>query len=300
MNTNSSMRNAECGIRDGWRASRTLLAATLLAFILHHSSFILSAFPPALPHTIYGMARDEYGNPLRTNALIVLTTASGATVTAQVDPEDEPGVNYRLVVPLDAGVKSDAYKAGALQGTVAFRLRVIINNATFLPLEMTGDYSLLGQPGKQTRIDLTLGEDTNGNGLPDAWERAMIAARGWNVSLTNLTASSSLGGNGVTLLQEYVAGTYGFEDGNGLNLAIARVEAGTPVLEFLAVRGRSYTIVGSTNLKTWAPVPFRPLLPDADPDPVSSYLSPDVRLLQVAVPAPATGAVPLFYKLQIQ
>ncbi|MBI5800999.1 MAG: hypothetical protein HZA92_09795 [Verrucomicrobia bacterium] len=298
MNTTSPTRNAERGTRTSRRAS--LLATALLAFILHLSTFILSAFPPALPHTIYGMARDEYGNPLRTNATIVLTTSTGLSVSAQVETELEPGVNYRLVVPLDSGVKSDAYKTGALQSTVPFRIRVTINNATFLPIEMTGDYSLLGQPGKQTRIDLTLGEDTNGNGLPDAWERAMIAARGWNVTLNDLTGSSSLGTNGVTLLQEYVAGTYGFEDGNGLNLAIARIEAGTPVLEFLAVRGRTYTIVGSTNLKAWMPVPFRPLLPDADAEPVSTYLSPDVRLLQVAVPASATGTVPLFYKLQIQ
>lgn len=271
-----------------------------LASLLLGLASVATAFPPALPHTIYGMARDEYGNPLRTNAIIVLTTSSGATVTAQVDPEDEPGVNYRLVVPLDSGVKSDAYKTGALQTSVPFRIRVTINNATFLPLEMTGDYSLLGQPGKQTRIDLTLGEDTNGNGLPDAWERAMIAARGWNVSLAGLNGNSSPGGNGVTLLQEYVAGTYGFEDGNGLNLAIARVEAGTPVLEFLAVRGRNYTIVGSSDLKLWTPVSFRPLLPDAAAAAVPNYLSTDVRLLQVAVPAPATGKPPLFYKLQIQ
>ena len=174
------------------------------------------------------------------------------------------------------------------------------NGVTFLPLEMVGDYSGLGQPGKRTRIDLTLGEDSNGNGLPDAWERAMVAARGWNASLTNLTANSSPGGNGVTLLQEYVAGTYGFEDGHGLNLAIASVEAGVPVLEFLAVRGRNYATVGSSNLKTWAPVPFRLRRPDADSDLVNNYLSPEVRLLQVSVPAPATGAAPLFYKLQIQ
>ena len=291
------MRAAGCGLRNQRRA---LLTAVLCAFSLQLSTFFLAAFPPALPHTIYGMARDEYGNPLRTNATIVLTTSTGLSVSAQVDPDLEPGVNYQLVVPMDSGVKSDAYKTGVLQATVPFRIRVTINNTTFLPLEMVGDYSLLGQPGKRTRIDLTLGEDTNGNGLPDAWERAMIAARGWNVALTNLTAGSSFGTNGVTLLQEYVAGTYGFEDGNGLNLAIARVEAGTPVLEFLAVRGRSYAIVGSTDLKTWVPVAFRPLLPDAGPDPVGNYLSSDVRLLQVAVPAPITGAVPLFYKLQIQ
>ncbi|NBR85663.1 MAG: hypothetical protein EBT61_09155 [Verrucomicrobia bacterium] len=262
----------------------------------------MSAFPPALPHTIYGMARDEYGNPLRTSALIVFTTSDGVSVSTTVDDSLEPGVNYRLVVPLDSGVKSDAYKTGAVQASVAFRIRVTVNNTTYLPLEMVGNYSTLGLPGKQTRIDLTLGEDTNGNGLPDAWERAMIAARGWNVNFTNLNANSSPGGNGITLLQEYVAGTYGFEDATGLNLAIARVDAGVPVLEFLAVRGRNYSIVGSADLKSWAPIAFRPLLPDvaADADPIGAYLSPDVRLLQVSVPAPVTGPAPLFYKLQIR
>lgn len=280
---------------------RAQLAVVVAAFSLQLSTAILSAFPPALPHTIYGMARDEYGNPLRTNAVIVLTTSAGLSVSARVDPELEPGVNYRLVVPLDSGVKSDAYKTGALQASVPFRIRVTINNATFLPLEMTGDYSLLGQPGKRTRIDLTLGEDTNGNGLPDAWERAILAARGWTNSLATLTANSSPGGNGVTLLQEYVAGTYGFEDADGLSLNIVRLEAGASVFEFLAVRGRSYTILGSPDLKAWGEVAFRPLLPDADPAAtVSAYLSPDVRLLQVAVPGTTTGPAPRFFKLKIQ
>lgn len=272
-----------------------------IAAILLMLAAAVTAFPPALPHTIYGMARDEFGNPLRTNAVIVLTTSAGATITAIVDPDDEPGVNYRLVVPLDANVKADAYKDGALPSSVPFRLYVKINNATFLPLEMVGDYSLLGQPGKRTRIDLTLGEDTNGNGLPDAWERAMLAARGWTNGLADLKANSSPGGNGVTLLQEYIAGTYGFEDANGLNLNIVRIEAGAPVFEFLAVRGRSYTILGSTDLKVWSAASFRPLLPEAPPaDPVSAYLSTEVRLLQVAVPAPASGAAPRFFKLKIQ
>lgn len=282
-----------------WR--RALLMVALCSFSFQLSTFFLSAFPPALPHTLYGMARDEYGNPLRTNATIVLTTSSGATVTAVVNPDDEPGVNYRLVVPLDAAVKSDAYKTGALQGSVPFRLHVKMNNATFLPLEMTGDYSLLGQPGKRTRIDLTLGEDTNGNGLPDAWERAMLAARGWTNSLTSLRADSILGGNGITLLQEYVAGTYGFEDANGLNLNLVRVEAGAPVFEFLTVRGRSYTILGSADLKAWGALEFRPLLPEADPAAtLGAYLAPDVRFLQVTVPVPVTGTAPRFFKLKIQ
>lgn len=297
MNTNSSTRTADCGLRNRRRA---LLAVVVAVFSLQLSTLILSAFPPALPHTIYGMARDEYGNPLATNATITLTTTAGVSISCKVLPGLEPGVNYRLVIPMDTAIRSDFYKPVALQATVPFRLRVTINSATFLPLEMSGDASLLGQPGKQTRMDLTLGEDTNGNGLPDAWERAIIAARGWNVNLADLNPNATLGANGATLLQEYVAGTYGFEDGSGLSLAIVRVQAGTPILEFFAVRGRTYTVVGSRDLKTWTPVPFLPLLAGASDQPITAYLSPDVRLLQVSVPTPSTGGMPLFYKLQIR
>lgn len=295
----SRLQTPRAGFAGGARAVRRALWFALVmisSFLLRPSSF---AFPPALPHTIYGMARDEYGNPLRTNAVIVLTTIDGLSVSAQVDPELEPGVNYRLVVPLDSGVKSDVYRSIALQAAVPFRIRVTINNATFLPIEMSGDYTLLGQPGKRTRLDLTLGEDANGNGLPDAWERAMIAARGWNVPLADLNPNSSPGG-GATLLQEYVAGTYGFEDADGLNVKIARIENGLPVLEFLTVRGRTYSLAGSVNLQTWTPAPFTPLLEEPVTDPVTAYLAPEVRLLQVSVPAPADGPAPRFFKLRIQ
>jgi hypothetical protein len=278
-----------------------LLAAAFFALILHHSAFILSAFPPALPHTIQGMARDEYGNPLGTNATISLTTSAGVSLSCRVVPGIEPGVNYRLVVPMDAAVRSDFYKATALQATVPFRLRVSIKQVVYLPLEMAGDASLLGQPGKTTHLDLTLGEDSNGNGLPDAWERAILAARGWTNSLTDLRSDSVLGANGITLLQEYVAGTYGFEDANGLNLNLVRVEGGAPVVEFLTVRGRSYSVLGSADLKTWTALAFRPLLPDADPEAtVSAHLATEVRFLQAVVPMPADGPAPRFFKLKIQ
>lgn len=258
------------------------------------------AFPPALPHQIYGMARDESGNPLTTNATVVLTTSSGVSVSCQVVPGLQPGVNYRMTIPMDSAVRGDFYKTIALQPSVPFRMRVMVGGATYLPIEMTGDYSLLGQPGKQTHIDLTLGEDKNGDGLPDAWELALIAARGWNVSLTNLTANSSPGGDGVTLLQEYVAGTYGFQDASGLNLKVVRVVGGAPVLEFMAVRGRNYSVVGSADLRTWRAVSFHRAEPGADPTMMGNLQSDRVQLIQATVPITGNQAGLLFFKLRIQ
>ena len=286
---------------------RHLRPLLLLLFVIRHSSFIIpvSAFPPALPHTLYGMARDEYGNPLANNAVISLTTQGGITVSTKVVPGMSADANYKLIIPMDAGTSVDLYKSIALRSTVPFRIVVKIGTTQWLPIEMAGDYSLLGKPGQSTRIDLTLGEDTNGNGLPDAWERAMIAARGWHVSLAGLNANSSPGTNRVTLMQEYVAGTYGFEDANGLNLNIVRVEAGVPLLEFMSVRGRNYSIVGSTNLKVWTPVAFSGAITDPATGTVTTetmddFQSTAVKLMQVrVVPAPGTPP-PLFYKLRIR
>jgi hypothetical protein len=204
-----------------------------------------------------------------------------------------------------AFMRTRFYKATALQATVPFRIQVAIGSTTYLPLEMAGDTSRLGQPGQQTRLNLTLGEDTNGNGLPDAWERAMIAARGWNLTLANLRTNSTPAGNGATLMQEYIAGTYGMEDDNGLNVKIVRIEAGKPVLEFMAVRGRNYSIVGSANFKAWLPVRFQaPILDPATGETanrtIDSIQSTAVQLMQVTVVAEPGTPLPLFYKLRIQ
>lgn len=273
---------------------------SLLAMLLLSLAGVVNAFPPTLPHTIYGTARDEYGNPIGTNAIIVLTTQSGTTVSTRIEPEIEPGVNYRIVVPLDAGVKADPYKAGALSGTVAFRIRVTINGTSYLPFQMAGNYTLLGEPGKRTRIDLTLGEDLNGNGLPDAWERAIIAARGWNIGLDGLRADSSPGNNGLTLLQEYIAGTYGLQDENGLALDLIGVDQGVPLLEFLAIRGRTYSIMGSADLAAWQGLPFREVNSDQETPLVNTHLATSVRVIRVAVPPNSNQPATRFFKLRIQ
>lgn len=271
-----------------------------LAALAIASTCVVHAFPPTLPHTIYGMARDEYGSPLGANAVVVLTTPSGSTIAVQVDPTAEPGINYRLVVPLDAGLKSDVYKPGAFFGPVAFRLQVKITENTYLPFQMAGDYSLLGQPGKRTRIDLTLGEDANGNGLPDAWERAIIAARGWELSLEGLNADESPGGARASLREEYIAGTYGFQDSEGLQLGVVGVNGGAAVLEFLAVRGRSYSIMGSTDLGQWRAQSFQVISPEGVPELREAFLSGSVQVLRVEVPLPAGQPGSRFFKLRIQ
>src|SRR3954464_7355414 len=116
----------------------------------------VSAFPPAPHHLIYGLVRDEFGNPISDpTAEVILETASGVQIKSKVVPGLDLGVNYQLAVPIDAGLTSDAYKPTALKPLVGFRIKVKIAETTYLPIEMTGDYSHLGKPAQKTHLNLT-------------------------------------------------------------------------------------------------------------------------------------------------
>src|SRR3954469_11309238 len=155
------------------------------------------AFPPAPHHVIYGMVRDELGNPIvAENAELIFETSAGVKLTTFIAYKGEPGQNYTLDVPMDSGITSDAYMPTAMSPTVPFKIRVRIAGVIYLPIEMTGNYAQLGQPGKKTRLNLTLGEDTDGDGLPDAWERNLIAALGLSKTLADITPSGDADGDG--------------------------------------------------------------------------------------------------------
>jgi hypothetical protein len=268
-----------------------VLALSLLATVA-------MAFPPAPHHVIYGTIRDELGTPLAAgSATVVFEATSGVVITTSIIQGAEPGVNYSLVVPMDAGVTEDLYKATAVAPTVPFTIRVKIGGVNYLPIQMQGQFTKLGQPGERTRLDLTLGVDSDGDGLPDAWERALIAALGGNLTLADIRPGDDNDGDGLTNLQEYLAGTYAFDKEDGFSLKIERLEAGQPVLKFLAIRGHSYRIQSSVDLKTWSTVSFESV---GQSGPAATVLNAtDTRLRELRATPPA-GEGPAFYRLVTQ
>ena len=284
------------GRRDACPTWAWLLVA-LFALGLGHAA---RAFPPAPTHVISGMVRNEMGDPLMvTNAVVILETSTGVLLKTTAVPNLGPGMNYRLAVPMDAGLTSDAYKPTALKPLVSFRMKVIIGATTYLPMELHGNYASLGKPAQTTHLDLTLGEDTNNDGLPDAWEKMLADVLG--VDWTTIKPGEDPDHDGLTNLQEYQAGTYAFDPADGLRLDLAGLNQGHPLLDFMVIRGRTYTILASTNLTAWAAVDF--LLPfEAPGSPAArSYAASDVRIVRAEVVTPDPTASKLrVFKLMTQ
>jgi hypothetical protein len=260
------------------------------------------AFPPAPHHTLQGVVRDEWGDPLDlTSAKVILETSGGVGGSSFVRRGIVPGANFQLKVAMDAGATSRLYKPTALHPFLPFTLSVQIGQTTYVPMQMTCTNFTIGQPGQITWIDLTLGVDSDCDGLPDAWELALLRALGRGQTFEDLLALKPDGdedGNGLTNLQEYLAGTYAYDPDDGFSLTVIEVIAGTMVLEFLAVQGRTYSIEVSENLQLWTSVPFRSVAAGPESPWVNSYTATDVRLLKVALPT-ATPAN-RFFRAKVQ
>src|SRR4051812_20831479 len=255
--------------------------------------------PPAPSFTIYGKVRDDHGNPVGTSiGTVILSRPTGEELLRT--PSDATlgvGINYTLHVAMDAGTTTTLYKPTAMFTGQPFAIHVAINGVTYSPIEMATANWVAGLPGGMVRIDLTLGNSSGNDGLPDAWKQDVINSdtTGRLRTLADVRPNDDLDGDGFTNLQEMIAGTNPLDRSDSPSLSIVSVANGIAHLQFLAIRGRTYTITSSTDLATWTPQPF-----STDPsgaNPVSARIEPDGQLLDVFVPA---GSSVAFFKLYVE
>jgi hypothetical protein len=182
-------------------------------------------------------------------------------------------------------------------------MKVTIGAVTYQPIELHGNYANLGKPAESTRMDLTLGEDSDGDGLPDTWEYLLIAMLGGNLTLNDISPEADSDGDGLSNLQEYIAGTYAFDRQDGVSLDIVGYRNGRPQLDFMAIRGRSYTILASSNLTpaAWSAVDFAMPAEPSGSTPLTRYAASDVRVVraEAIIPTNQTPRIK-FFKLQVQ
>jgi Bacterial TSP3 repeat len=257
------------------------------------------AFPPAPDHILYGLVRDEWGTPLNiVGAEVFIDAAGAAAVRTRVSANLDPGMNYQLSVPMDSGIKPDLYKSGALTTAGEFRLKVKIGQTSYVPIEMMGNLSQIGRPGQSTRLDLTLGVDSDGDGIPDAWEQAIMAMYGG--TLADITPDGDADGDGISNRNEFLAGTLPFDPADGFRLTLAELNDGNTTLEFMAVSGRTYTIEASMDLRVWNRVGFR-VVTDGAAGPVqNNYQASEVRNIRVEIPLQPGTESYRYFKATVQ
>lgn len=257
------------------------------------------AYPPAPDHTLYGTVRDERGRVLtKGTAIVIVSTAAGEIARTPIDLTPEAGVNYTIHLPMDAGTTGSLYRPTALLPAAGFTIRVVRDQVSYVPIEVSRISPTIGAAGGRTRLDLTIGVDSDGDGLPDAWEQQLIDSdrTGKLKTLADVKPGDDLDGDGLTNYQEYLLGTYALDRIDGLALAAVEVVNGYAHLRFSVVTGRTYTIKSSTDMQAWTAQTFA--VGSAAATAVASLAATEITVKDVWVPLPPGGTA--FYRLYAQ
>lgn len=275
-----------------------------VAFLL--TAIPLQAFPPAPFHTIYGDVRDEQGTLIpATGAAVVMSQGGVQKMREQLTAGNGADFNYQLRMRIDMGRSLTAsYSSLVVSTASAYTLSVDIGGVSYHPLEITATPPTVGGPASRVRLNLTLGVDSDGDGLPDAWEESQLyqagyqpGPNGWDLSL--LDRNGDLDKDGLSNGTEYIAGTYAGDATSTISLAIKEKIEENVRLETYAIFGKSYTIESSTDLKTWVPTSFALTDPAAETPAVfqQSLASATTGITSLYAKASETNT---YYRLRIR
>lgn len=269
----------------------------LLALTVMSASSVAFAFPPAPHHTIEGVVRDSFGYEIEDEGTVYLKTGDGVQIAAPLLPGLLAEVSYRMEVPMDAGIAPGSYKATALSPLVPFTMEVQIGSQRYLPIEMKGATPEMGAAGGTSYIDLTLGVDEDGDGLPDAWELDLLHKLKRLNGIEDIDPDGDLDHDGLTNYEEYLAHTYAYDLVEGLALAVVSMDEDAYTLEFLAVDGHRYTIHESFDMQTWTVAKFS--IQSGDGAVLEVLESEEIEVLRVSVPR-GEGENGALFKLMIE
>jgi hypothetical protein len=253
----------------------------------------VQAFPPAPYYTLYGTVRDQVGQTLTVEGAVIVLLKGGVEVgRTPVNSVLSLDQNYELSVRIDQNRSGTTlYTTNAVAAQGLFSLVVEMNGSRFYPIEVSGNLTA-GKGGERVRLDLNLGEDLDGDGLPDVWEQWMLYQAGyfpdenghWPINL--LDRNGDFDRDGLSNWDEYVAGTFAGDATKRFELQIKEKAAASVRFEFYAITGKTYTIERSTDVKTWTRVPFAIGAPAAGAEAYTAA-EPSPRALIKASPTPS-------------
>lgn len=262
---------------------------------------IALAFPPAPYYTLYGMVRDQVGQTVTAEGAEVILLKGGVEVGRTPITLSQIDSNYQLFMRLDqARSGTTFYTDKAVAAGGLFSLVVSMNGELFYPIEVSGTLTA-GKGGERVKLDLTLGEDKDKDGLPDTWEAWQLYQAGlypdengnWNLSL--IDKNGDFDKDGQSNLFEYIAGTFAGDATETFGLSIQEKLSQNVRFEFYGITGKVYTIESSFDMKTWTRVPFAVGAPGTGNN---AHQATDVGIVS-AFTAPRSSAAE-FYRLSVR
>ena len=261
-------------------------------------------FPPAPYYTLHGIVRDQTGQVVRVeNAAVVLFKGAVEADRAAIGPLAQPDKNYELSVRIDqARPATTLYNNGAVAAQGQFSLMVEMGGQRYYPIEVSGNLTA-GKGGEHVRMDLTLGEDLDRDGLPDAWEQWQLYQAGrfpgadglWAINL--LDKNGDFDGDGQSNFMEYLAGTFAGDATEFFKLDIKEKLAEKVRFEFYGITGKTYTIERSTDNQAWTRLPLS--TGTAEAEAAATYAASAVGVVSAFV-TPAPGAAKEFFRLTVR
>ncbi len=277
-----------------------------IGFLLLLLGSRLQAFPPAPYYTLYGTVRDQVGQAVTTEGAEIILLKGGVEIgRTPITSGAWPDRNYELVVRIDqnrSGTTFYSDKAVAAQGL--FSLVVRIDGALYYPIEVTGNLTA-GKGSERVKLDLNLGEDLDGDGLPDIWEQWQLYQAGYqpdgngNWPINLITRNGDFDGDGQSNQFEYIAGTFAGDATEWFKMEIKEKLAEIVRFEFYGITGKAYMMESSTDAKTWTRIPFSVSAASIPFTGDMTYTATGVGILP-AFTAPASGATEEFYRLSVR
>lgn len=282
-----------------WVRRFRALAGSVVAGAL--SGGVAHAFPPAPYYTLHGVVRDQVGQTVTAEGAEVILLKGGVEVGRTPITSSRIDENYELNIRIDQNRSGTTlYSDKAIAAGGLFSLVVSMNGALFYPIEVSGNLTA-GKGGERVKLDLTLGEDKDKDGLPDTWEAWQLYQAGlypdangdWDLSL--IDRNGDFDKDGQSNLLEYIAGTFAGDATETFSLVIKEKLPQSVRLEFYGITGKVYTIESSLDMKTWTRVPFTVGAPGTG---ANGYQAKDVGVVS-AFTAPRAGTSE-FYRLSVR